>query len=222
MKRIIEPELMNETDQVEAYANADFSISDQEFVNYFLDHAPLDQMKQIADLGCGPGNITYRLAKALPQVHLVGIDGAHHMLKKAKQSCSLMNPSIQKQIQWLELTLPFSYPFTTSFDAVVANSFLHHLHQPQVLWETLFQIARSGAYVLVGDLYRPPDQQAVSQLVDIYSADAPTILKEDFFASLCAAFEPHEIKAQLIELGLTEWQVQVVSDRHMLISGLIP
>ena len=51
MKRIIEPELMNETDQVEAYANADFSISDQEFVNYFLDHAPLDQMKQIADLG---------------------------------------------------------------------------------------------------------------------------------------------------------------------------
>jgi trans-aconitate methyltransferase len=40
---------------------------------------------RIADLGCGPGNITFRLAEHCPDASILGIDGAAAMLAIAEQ-----------------------------------------------------------------------------------------------------------------------------------------
>ncbi len=58
MQRILEPELMDGEQQALAYAQADFSISNQLFVDQLLtDFAPAFQ--NVIDLGCGRPTFSY-------------------------------------------------------------------------------------------------------------------------------------------------------------------
>ena len=97
-----------------------------------------------------------------------------------------------------------------------ANSLLHHLHDPQVLWRTVREAARPGVLVLIMDLMRPPSAMWAESLVATDAADAPEVLCRDFRNSLFAAFEPQEVAAQLREPGLGTLEVRVVSDRHLI------
>jgi hypothetical protein len=54
MERIPEPELMEDEEQVLAYGNADFTASNELFVNYILQHSG-NRFRRALDLGCGPG-----------------------------------------------------------------------------------------------------------------------------------------------------------------------
>ena len=70
MRRIPEPELMVGAEQVVAYAHADFTTTDQSFVDHLsallqAAHVELLSGDLILDLGCGPGNISERLAVLL-------------------------------------------------------------------------------------------------------------------------------------------------------------
>jgi hypothetical protein len=69
------------------------------------------------------------------------------------------------------------------------------------------------------DLMRPPDRKTASAMVSEYAGNEPDILKQDFFHSLLAAYTPGEIEAQLQASGLNQLKVEVVSDRHLLVSG---
>jgi hypothetical protein len=79
-----------------------------------------------------------------------------------------------------------------------------------------------GAAVLVMDLFRPESVAAAQAIVDQYAANEPEVLRLDFLASLCAAFGPDEIRAQLQAHGLDNFSVRTVSDRHLLITGRLP
>ena len=59
MNRIPEPELMNGQEQALAFASADFSAGDQALI-IVLALFPAGLGECIADLGCGPGNISFR------------------------------------------------------------------------------------------------------------------------------------------------------------------
>jgi len=47
------------------------------------------------------------------------------------------------------------------------------------------------------------------------------IRRRDFYNSLCAAFEPHEVEAQLTAAGLAGLAVDVISDHHLVVHGII-
>ena len=108
------------------------------------------------------------------------------------------------------------------YDAVVSNSLLHHLHDPGVFWRAVREAGAPGAAVLVMDLFRPESAAAAQAIVDQYAAGEPDVLRQDFFASLCAAFEPDEIRGQLRAHGLDDLRVRTVSDRHLLVTGRLP
>ena len=57
------------------------------------------------------------------------------------------------------------------------------------------------------------------RLVEHYSGDEPEVLKQDFYLSLLAAFEPEEVEEQLAAAGLSGLSVKVVSDRHLIVFG---
>ena len=80
MERIPEPELMNEPEQARAYAQADFIESNTLFVDLFRSRFPDFHGGRLLDLGCGPADVTLRLATALPGVVIDGVDGAGEML----------------------------------------------------------------------------------------------------------------------------------------------
>jgi hypothetical protein len=69
------------------------------------------------------------------------------------------------------------------------------------------------------DLMRPGSFEEAAWLVELYAKGEPPLLRNDFYNSLLAAFEPEEVKAQLKEAGLDHLAVTPVSDRHLVVSG---
>ena len=88
-----------------------------------------------------------------------------------------------------------------------------------MLWQSIKQAANPGAPVCVMDLMRPASHSDAVRLVTQHAADAPEILQRDFFNSLLAAYREDEVRAQLQQCGFAHWQVESVSDRHLLIWG---
>jgi ubiquinone/menaquinone biosynthesis C-methylase UbiE len=221
MQRILEPELMDEDEQARAYAEADFAEPNERFVGYFDTEIHPAVRGAVLDLGCGPGDIVLRLAKRHPGLTVHGLDGSEAMLHFAADRLA-REPALQSRVQFVHGILPGAALPLAKYDAVVSNSLLHHLHDPYVLWSAIREVAAPGAAVLVMDLYRPPSSGAAQEIVEAYSGEEPEVLKRDFFNSLCAAFEPDEVRAQLESCGLGCLDVRTVSDRHLLVAGRLP
>ena len=217
MKRIPEPELMHDAEQALAYAEADFSEPNQRFLELFRPLAP-DGPFQALDLGCGPADITLALARAYPQARVQGLDGAEAMLAFGRRALAA-EPALAARVELVCECLPCPRLPRGGFDAVLSNSLLHHLAEPQVLWQALRDCGRPGAAVLMMDLARPATPEAVDRLVAEYAADVPAVLRNDYRNSLFAAFTPDEVRAQLTAAGLQGLRVEMVSDRHLAVSG---
>ena len=96
MERIPEPELMVEKEQVISYDEADFSKEEVSLINqinYYLlrKNISLGEKDLIVDLGCGPGNISEKLATKWPNTEVVGIDGSKEMILRAEYNLSLIH-----------------------------------------------------------------------------------------------------------------------------------
>jgi SAM-dependent methyltransferase len=217
MQRTPEPDLMDEPEQARAYAEADFSGPHDAFVAHFRRLFPGFAAGRVLDLGCGPGDVTVRFARALPAVAVTAVDGAPAMLALARER--IAREGLGERIAPELRRLPDSSLPAAAFDAVISNSLLHHLDDPAVLWETVKRSAKAGAPVMVMDLLRPMSGQELEALVQRHAADAPPVLRRDFAASLRAAYRPEEIRGQLDAAGLSRFSVEVVSDRHMLVWG---
>jgi ubiquinone/menaquinone biosynthesis C-methylase UbiE len=221
MHRIPEPELMDEPEQARAYAEADFEEPNRLFVELFATCFP-DWAGQgvILDLGCGPGDIVFKLARAFPNCRVDGLDGSAAMLSLAR--AALVNSGLEDRVRFVQGTLPGTRLPEPRYQAITSNSLLHHLHRPEVLWEAIRAVGEPGCPVLVMDLMRPKSETLARDIVETYAPDEAPILKADFYNSLLAAFEPAEIGQQLEKAGLRRMRIDQVSDRHLAVWGRIP
>lgn len=218
MKRRPEPELMDSEAQTLAYAEADFDESNSLFTQRFLERfADLSPRGRLADLGCGPGDITIRLARALPGWELTGLDAGPNMLRHARERLAAEDGV--RHVHFEQAYLPDPALPSRAWNAVVSNSLLHHLPDPQALWASIVQLGAPGAAVQVMDLLRPDSEEQAQQLVERYADGAPAILREDFYNSLLAAYTPEEVARQLILAGLDRLKIETASDRHWIVSG---
>lgn len=219
MERIPEPELMDTGEQAEAYANADFEESHGRIVQLFDAAFPAAAIKgPLLDLGCGPGDVTFRFARRFKGVTIVAVDGSAAMVALANKSKEREN-EVGKNIIFMEAVIPGAGIPLRVYDSIISTSFLHHLHNPAVLWRTVGEHAAPGTRLFVYDLFRPKDRQEAMRLVELYAGREPEVLKKDFYNSLLAAFEPKEVEYQISMSNLAELSVTVVSDRHMIICG---
>lgn len=222
MQRIPEPELMDTAEQAQAYAAADFEDANTRFMDelaQLLAGAPV--VGPVLDLGCGPADICVRLAQEHPGADIHALDGSEAMLACARERLN-REPALRGRIRLLHECLPVRMLPSPHYDLVMSNSLLHHLHAPEVLWDTVRRFGRSGTRVLVMDLRRPASREAAGDIVDRYSAGEPEVLRSDFYNSLLAAFTVEEVAAQLASAGLATLTVREASDRHLLVSGRLP
>lgn len=219
MERIPEPELMDDGDQAAAYASANFGEVNQEFVDRFFELAPTLDEGRVVDLGCGPGDIAVRVCRARPGLHVTAVDGAPAMLDHAREA--IRQADLDDRVRIVQSLLPGGMEGET-FDAVISNSLLHHLPNPNVLWTEIRRLGKPGAPVLVVDLFRPATRADAAAIVDTYSADEPDVLRRDFYNSLLAAFTPAEVRAQLRATGLGDaLRVDEITDRHIAVTGFV-
>jgi ubiquinone/menaquinone biosynthesis C-methylase UbiE len=217
MDRTLEPEIMAGGEQSLAYANADFSISNQRFVDHLVaNHSKA--LRNVIDIGCGPCDVMLRLADACPDIHIIAIDGSAAMIILANQAVRTAHH--EARITVMQGFIPGLSVPEHSFDAILSKDLLHHLPDPAVLWREAQRLGRPGATVCVMDLIRPSTQHDAREIVDEVAPDEAPILKEDFYNSLCAAFTIEEVMAQLRHAGLP-LKVSHIGDRHMLIEGIL-
>jgi SAM-dependent methyltransferase len=218
MRRVPEPELMDAAEQAAAYAEADFSAPHQFLVDQIHCLLPdLPATARVLDLGCGPADVTVRFARAFPGWHIDGVDGAAAMLALGR--ARIAEAGLAARVALHHALLPQGPLPGTGYAVIVSNSLLHHLHEPQVLWQAVRAAAAPGAFVYVTDLRRPADELTLRQLVDAYSTPEPAVLRRDFEASLRAAFTAPEVRAQLQDAGLSGLAVTELTDRHLAVVG---
>ena len=216
MQRALEPELMDDPEQARAYARADFAEENQGFVDRLLEYYPDLQGAHVLDLGCGPADIPIRIARALPECRVTGVDGSAPMIalgREAVRAAGLADRITLRCERFQDTTL------AERADAVISNSLLHHVPNALQFWYAVRTLAKPGAAVLVMDLVRPDSPEAAQALVDRYAAAEPAILRRDFYNSLLAAFTDDEVAAQLTEMNLSRLLIDVPDDRHWVVGG---
>ncbi len=215
MERSAEPELMDEPQQVAAYAAADFSLAHEQLLFHLrtLWQGPAPTCS--IDLGTGTGDIAMRLARAYPGCHVTAVDAGAVMLRQAAQLIALAG--LAERISLVQRHLP-DITGLPHVPLLVSNSLLHHLPDPMILWRVLPRLACPGALAVIMDLRRPRCMEELEQLVLRHAAADPPILQNDFRASLHAAYTCDEVAAQLREAALP-LTVDAIGDRHWIASG---
>ncbi len=210
---------MTDPEQAKAYANADFNEPHNQFVELVKKTFGEEfGNSTILDLGCGPGDISFRIANAFPHCTVHGIDGAKRMLDWAKKRL-IQQENLTNRLLFILGNLPnISLPYP-QYDVIISNSLLHHLADPQVLWKTIKRYTKPDAQIFVMDLLRPSSKTEAKEIVGQYAASEPEILQRDFYYSLLAAFEIREIEQQLIEAQLTHFHIEQVGNRYVIIYG---
>ncbi len=212
-----EPELTDLPHEAEAYAAADFGAVNAAYVARLAELAGgLPPTARAVDLGCGPGDITRRIAAAFPEWRIVGVDGAAAMLELAEAAGPTPN------VRYVRADAKGSGLPAGSFDVVCSNSILHHVADAGAFWREVRRLAAPGALLFHRDLFRPAEAAAVDRLVALHVGGESPTLREEFRRSLFAAYTPEEALAQLAEAGLAGMQVATVTDRHFDVWGRLP
>jgi trans-aconitate methyltransferase len=221
VERTPEPELMDDAAQALAYARADFAEPHDRFVALLAARTGAGALRGAAlDLGCGPGDVTFRVARALPMLAIDAVDGADAMLALAREDCA--QRGLSARVRFARAHLPGDAPPGRDYALVYSNSLLHHLADPAALWDYAKRWGAPGAAVFVGDLLRPESESALRALVERHAGGEPDVLRRDFALSLRAAYRAEEVSAQLDRAGLAQLALEIVSDRHWIAFGTLP
>ena len=219
MQRIAEPELMDDPVQALAYARADFSEPHNQFVTLFTERFGNQINGTVLDLGCGPGDVCRRFARALPGCRIHGVDASPNMLSLARADTEAQ--ALSGRIEFHPGYLPDATLPLDRYDAVISNSLLHHLRDPATLWRSVRKFAVPEAPVFIMDLMRPDSRAAAVRLVEEYARNEPELLRRDFLNSLLAAYRPREVLQQLRQSRLEQLRIEIVSDRHFIAYGYL-
>jgi len=170
------------------------------------DFKKLSQPIQIADIGCGGGDILRVVArwgqsKKLP-VTLTGIDANDFMVNYAREKCrDYSNVTIvQENI--------FAPAFKEQpFDIIICSLFCHHFTSTQLtaMWRQLYQQARYA--VIINDIHRHPlAYYSIKWLTKLFSGSY--LVKNDAPLSVLRAFRKTEIEEILAKSNIKQYKVR--------------
>ena len=213
MKRVPEPDLMEKKEQAYAYANADFSNSNELFLERLFKFCSITDETKILDVGCGDGEIPieiYRKTKSKITV----LDGSSAMLDEFSKKMCANNIDDIKIIQRRYEDTRF---MEKSFDILISNSVLHHVKSPKQFWGKSFNLVRQQGHIMLMDLFRPSNENDLLTVLDKYGGNNPVLLS-DFENSLRAAYTLDEVEDQLSSFPNISSSVKAISDRHFFVT----
>lgn len=159
LPRIPEPEVMDDSAEVEAYASAaaaaHLDAIDDTFVEHALRLVAGRNRGRALDIGTGPGQIVIKLAARLTLWKFAGVDRSEAMIGQAGANLTCAGKALVGRVEF-QLADGNALPFSdASFDLVMCNSVLHHLAEPEKLLGEMARLVKSGGAILLRDLRRP-------------------------------------------------------------------
>lgn len=158
LQRVAEPEVMDDSAEVEAYSSA----AAQSYLNAiddtFVDHAVRlvgkRERGRALDIGTGPGQIVVKLARRLTRWKFAGVDRSSNMIAQGVASLAPA-AELAGRVQFY-VADGNQVPFRDgNFDLVVCNSVLHHFAEPGKLLAEIARLAKPDGAILLRDLRRP-------------------------------------------------------------------
>ncbi|MEK6249365.1 MAG: class I SAM-dependent methyltransferase [Planctomycetales bacterium] len=210
LQRVLEPEVMDSAEEAAAYDAMQHGEVNRQFVDDLLEAA--SWKGRVLDLGTGTAQIPIELCRRARECEVLGIDMSVNMLNLGQSNVEAARLSDRVTLERVDAKqLP--YPDQT-FSAVISNSIVHHIAQPQVVLAEAIRVTRQGGTLFWRDLLRPTDDSAVNGLVHRYAANENPHQRQLFDDSLRAALSLNEIRAIVAELGFDPMGVHTTSDRH--------
>ena len=208
-----EPEVMDDSDEVQAYssaaAEAYLSKIDDSFVEHTLRLIGPTPGRAI-DIGCGPGQILMKLSTQLPEWKFFGIDRSLTMVRKARDT----GDSRAGHLAFL-VGDGGSLPFRDStFDLVLCNSVLHHIGDPSRLFAEIRRTAKPDAAILLRDLRRPWRIRFPFH-VRWYGRHYDGLMYELYRDSVRAAYTFEELSRMLRAAGISGARVFTNGSTHL-------
>ena len=229
MERIPEPELMEDKEQVISYDEADFSEGEVNLINQinhylFRKKIVLNEKDLIVDLGCGPGNISEKLAIKWPKTEVVGIDGSKEMILRAEHNKEISNSKknlenlsyICSDIKDIRLT---TFLFNREITLLVSNSLIHHITNLEDFFSTIRSLSSKKTLNFHKDLKRPLSEKSALELKAQCSMKYNEILTKDYYASLRASYTFKELRSFILENDLTSLDVFEEGDKYLIVYG---
>ena len=210
LQRVLETEVMDSAEEAASYDAMDHREPNSSFVQRLVE---LGGRGHMLDIGTGPGHMPILVCQAISSSTVVGVDMSQHMLKIAGQHLAASGLTDRISYQLADAKrLPWP---DGAFDTVYSNTILHHIPDPRPYLCEAVRVLRPGGVLLIRDLYRPPTQQQLDELVAQHAGDATADQRAMFADSLHAALTPDELRAMVERLSFTDLEVVVDTDRHM-------
>ena len=216
LARVLEPEVMDTEEDAADYDAMDHSAVNDAFCTDFAvaTGAP-DFDGRVLDVGTGTALIPIALCKRQPRVRVIALDLAEHMLARARSNVA--RAGLGDRVDLVQRDAKKSGFDERSFDAVISNSIVHHIPNPESALADMWSLVANGGVLFVRDLFRPERDETVRKLVDTYAptGDARTNRQRALFeASLRAALTVEEMQSTAARAGIPNASVQMTSDRH--------
>lgn len=228
LTRRLEPEVMDTPEDAHDYDTMDHSTVNRVFVDDFLAFARTsgltarfsdrEQPLNVLDVGTGTALIPIELCRHKFACRVTAIDLAAEMLSLAKINIDRVGLADCIQVALIDAKR-MPYP-SGSFDAVLSNSIVHHIPEPQSVLAEMVRVLRPGGLLFVRDLLRPDSITAVDHLVATYAGQENAHSQQLFRDSLGAALTLAEVRALAERCGILASSVTQTSDRHWTLAWL--
>ena len=213
MKRIPEPDLMESEEQAASYAHADFSNSNNIFLDQVFQYSNISPETTLLDVGCGDGEIPIKI-RSHKKCNITALDGSEAMLNEFKMK---LDKKKIDDITVIHKRLEDNTFNDHSFDIIITNSVLHHVVSPHLFWTELLRLVKATGIIFVMDLMRPKSENTLITVLNKYGGNDP-ILLNDFQNSLRAAYTMSEVTEQLSSFPTISFDAKHVSDRHFFVT----
>jgi ubiquinone/menaquinone biosynthesis C-methylase UbiE len=224
MPRRLEPEVMDTEEEAMDYDAMDHTAVNQQFCADFLAAGP--DLSRVLDVGTGTGLIPIALCRLREEANVLGTDLSKHMVVRAQ--CNVEAAGLEERVEFVLVDAKAPTLPPSSFSAVMSNSIVHHIPEPELALQEMFRLCKRGGLIFVRDLARPDTEGAVEALVSQYGGTPASTKPADvaawerqtelFRASLHAALRVPEVQALLLPLGVPASAVTMTSDRHWTLS----
>jgi ubiquinone/menaquinone biosynthesis C-methylase UbiE len=212
LPRVPEPEVMDDSSEVEAYSSAAAEAYLSKIDDTFAEHA-LRLIGPVPgwaiDIGCGPGQILMKLAARLPQWTFIGVDRSLTMIRRAEEIADAQMAAEKVRVaafacskMWFVAGDAEALPFRDgSFDLVLCNSVLHHIGDPSRLFSEIRRVAKPGAAILLRDLRRP-SRFLFPMHVRWHGRHYDDLMYKLYCDSVRSAYTTEELSAMLRRAGI--------------------
>jgi ubiquinone/menaquinone biosynthesis C-methylase UbiE len=226
LPRVPEPEVMDDSAEVDAYSSAAAQAYLDKIDDTFVEHAlrllrargSRSETGSALDIGCGPGQIVLKLARRLPGWRLAGVDRSPNMVRQAlaarDETARQGHDALASRVQFFlgdGSALSFS---AGGMDLVLCNSVLHHLRQPERLLAEMARVAAPGAAILLRDLRRP-SRPACPWHVRWHGRHYSGLMYKLYGDSVRAAYTPGELAELLRASPLREARIFTLGSTHL-------